>query len=82
MADLTTLRARLLEAEAAAHDLAMGKSVVEVRRDGRSMRWNSGTASSLTAYIAQLRGEIADLEAAEAGVVAPSLRRPIGARWG
>ncbi len=81
MADLATLQTRLAEAETAAHDLALGKKVVELRRGDRMIRYTAANAGSLSSYIDTLKVEIADLEAVAAGLCKPSTRRPIGARW-
>lgn len=73
---LTTKKARLAEAEAALHDLLLGKAVVECRDStGESVRFTAANASRLRVYIAQLKAEIA-------GTTSRAPLRPIlGNRW-
>lgn len=80
MADLTTLRTWLSEAEAARHALALGQSVVEVVRDGRRMRFNEQDGAHLDTYIADLVAQIAQLEDAANGT-SLTRRRAIVQRW-
>ena len=51
---------RLAEAQAAYHDLSIGKAAVEVRdSSGESVRFTMANASRLRAYIDDLRHEVA-----------------------
>lgn len=81
MTDLTTWRARLVEAEAAQHELAMGGKVVELMRDGRKVRYSEARGSDLSGYIAGLIKTIADLERLETGTPLPR-RRSMGVVFG
>jgi hypothetical protein len=59
MADITTLRSRLVEAESAYHRLMTGDREVEVQfSDGRRMRYSETTARDLKRYVDELRAEI------------------------
>lgn len=62
MADLATLQAWLVEAEAARHALATGARVVEVSKDGDRMAYQAGNAGQLDTYAADLRVLIAELQ--------------------
>lgn len=56
---MATLQERLDEAEQAYHDLCIGKGVVELRdSNGETVRYNIASLPRLTAYIAQLKGEL------------------------
>jgi hypothetical protein len=55
---LATLLTYRDEAVAARHALVMGQAVIEVRRDGRSMRYSEADLGKLNDYIAQLDREI------------------------
>jgi len=61
MADLSTLQGWLTEAEQAQHELSIGKSVVEVWRDGRRITYSKADLAALRLYIADLKRQIADL---------------------
>lgn len=62
MADLITIGARLEEVETALHQLAMGKQVVEVARDGRRVVYGKANVGDLTAYRDALRKEYSETE--------------------
>lgn len=81
MADITTLRGWLAEAETARHSLAMGQSVAEVWRDGRRMTFTKSSLSDLGKYIADLEGQIAKLVDEENGTTA-TRRRSISVIFG
>ena len=74
MADLATLQARLIEAEAAQHKLLLGDKEVSVAYGAGNMQvsFNRADASELAAYIARLKAQIGALGGA-GGV----RRRPI-----
>lgn len=56
---MATLQERLDEAEAAYHDLAIGKSVVELRdSNNETVRYNIASISRLAAYIADLKRQL------------------------
>lgn len=58
--DIAILKLRLIEAEEAYHQLSMGKRVVRfVDSNGETVEYHSGSASQLSAYIAELRRAIA-----------------------
>ena len=78
MADLATLTTRLTEAEAALHQLVQGSQVVEVWRDGRRMKFNAASRGDLSGYIADLKNQIAALEADADN---RPRRRPIRLMW-
>lgn len=80
MADLATLQTRLSEAETALHDLATGSRVVEVRRDGKMMKYGEANKSSLADYIADLRRQIDVLTSADETTL--PRRRFIGCSFG
>lgn len=63
MADLATLQTRLLEAELAHHKLMTGAQVVSVEHADMKTQYFSSVTSMqmLTAYIASLKSQIADL---------------------
>ncbi len=73
MADLSTLQARLTEAEAAYHALVTGKQSVEVQHGDMRKKYTAAEAASLVAYIADLKAQIAAL----GGTVAGERRRAI-----
>ena len=57
---MTTLAARLVEAESAYHQLVIGGQPVEIRdSSGESIRYTMANASRLKAYIAELKSQIA-----------------------
>lgn len=57
---MATLTERLVEAEAAYHDLQIGKAVVRVRdSNGEEVTYNQTTRLNLRAYIEDLKLEIA-----------------------
>ena len=57
---MATRAQRLVEAEAAYHDLLLGKAVVEFRdQNGEMLRYGQANRTALRGYIAQLKLEIA-----------------------
>lgn len=58
MPDTATLQARLVEAEAAAHDLAIGRQVTSVGTGQDRVTYGPADAAKLAAYIADLRRQI------------------------
>jgi hypothetical protein len=57
---MATLPERLVEAEAALHDLLIGKAVAETRdSNGETLRYTMATRSALVTYIADLKRQIA-----------------------
>lgn len=60
MSDLDTLRLRLTEAEAALHDLQIGKRKVSVSRNGTSIGYanSAGDIANLKSYITDLKAQI------------------------
>lgn len=59
MTDKATLTARLAEAEAALHELRLGRSAVQVRTsDGKSVVYSAADAGQLQTYIGQLRRQL------------------------
>lgn len=81
MADLTTLQGWLTEAENARHQLAMGKQVVEVWRDGRRLTYRQSSLNDLNGYIDNLTAQIARLEDEQNGT-SFARRRSIGVIFG
>jgi len=56
---MATLQERLDEAEAAYHDLVIGKAVAECRdANGETLRYNQTTRAALASYIADLKRQI------------------------
>jgi len=56
---MATLQERLTEAEAAYHDLLIGKAAVEVRdSNGETVRYTSANRAALASYIADLKRQI------------------------
>ena len=54
-----TLEEKLEQAEAAYHDLMMGKGVVEVRdSNGEMVRYNAANRSQLAGYINELKRQM------------------------
>lgn len=53
---------QLDEALAARHQLAIGKAVASVTRDGRTVQFTATTVKDLDNYIAQLRRELAGVK--------------------
>jgi hypothetical protein len=75
MATTAELQGYLAEAEAAYRDLMIGKSAVEFRdSNGESVRYTTANARLLKAYIADLKVQIAGLDAC--------YRRPLRPVWG
>lgn len=68
MADLPTLKTRLVEAELALHRVATGKAVELVTEDGSTVRYNRANQEKLELYVRELTTQIASIEA-------PSRRR-------
>ena len=60
MADLETLRRRLTEAEAALHDLQIGKRKVSVSRNGTLIAYANSASdiANLKSYITDLKAQI------------------------
>lgn len=59
MTDTATLQARLTEAEAALHDLRIGRGIVQVRSaDGEMVTYQPGDAARLSAYINGLKRQL------------------------
>jgi hypothetical protein len=56
--DLITLQARYAEADAALHDLRLGKGVVDVWRDGRRIRYTQTDVTTLNDYLTELSDKI------------------------
>ena len=74
MATLSELTARLAEAEAALHALMTGTRTVSLSDgEGHSQTFTQASRAGLTAYIAELKGQIA-----VAGGSGGVRRRPIG----
>jgi gpW len=65
--DADTLRGYLAEAKIKRHDIALGKSIKEVWRDGRRVIYEGMSLASIDAYIRQLESEIAMAENVAAG---------------
>lgn len=66
---MATLAERLVEAEAAFHDLAIGKAMVEFRdSNGETVRFTAANRAALQSYITDLKRQIA----VEAGSPLPS----------
>ena len=59
MSDLLTPSQRLAQAEAALHDIQLGKHAEEIEHEGRRVRYTRTTIDQLEGYIATLRDEIA-----------------------
>jgi hypothetical protein len=56
---MATLAERLAEAEAAYHDLVIGKAVVEVRdANGQTLRYTQANRAAMAAYIQDLKRQI------------------------
>lgn len=56
---MATLAERLVEAEAAYHDLVIGKAVVEVRdANGETLRYTVANRAALAAYIEDLKRQV------------------------
>lgn len=59
---MATLQERLNEAEAAYHDLQIGKSVrVFVDQNGERVEYSAANAARLAAYIADLKRQISNV---------------------
>ncbi len=58
MFDLTTLLGWKADAQAAYHQLQIGKSVVEVWRDGRRLNYTKADVVTLRTYLTELDGWI------------------------
>lgn len=78
MVDLTTLKTRLAEAEAARHKIAIGGGVEHVWRDGRRVSYTKQTIADLDAYIRTLEQQIESAGNAAAG---KPKRRAIPISW-
>lgn len=76
MADTATLQARLTEAEAALHDLTIGrrsKAYTHAAGDvSRRLEWTEASVDKLRAYIAELRAQLG---------LTTGRRRAIGVRF-
>jgi hypothetical protein len=64
-----TLQEKISEAEEALHDLSLGKRVVSITRNGKSLTYTATTQVNLELYIARLKSQIST-----------SSRRPMGIR--
>lgn len=63
MADLETLKQRLVQADEALHALMLGEKEVQVTHGtGRSVTFTATSYTRLQQYIAQLKADIARLE--------------------
>lgn len=62
-----TLQERINEAESALHELSLGKRVVKITRDGRSLELGQTNATDLRRYITELKNQLGG-----------SRRRPMG----
>lgn len=63
MADILVLKARLVQAEQAEHDILTGTGVRKfVDQNGESVEYSMVNVKGLQAYIARLKSEIAALE--------------------
>ncbi len=59
MTDIEVLKQRLAEAEEAQHQLAMGRSVVELKdSNGETVKYNQASMRQLGMYIQTLRAQI------------------------
>lgn len=61
MADLSTLQTQLTEAEAAYHRLRIGSQVEEIEHSDMRTRYTRSTIGDLSAYIDNLKAQIAVL---------------------
>jgi len=57
--DLATLQARYADADAALHELRLGRGVVDVWRDGKRIRYTQADVTTLSDYLTELSGKIA-----------------------
>ena len=73
MADLATLQTWLTEAESAYHALVTGKQSVEVQHGDMRKKYTAADIGALSAYIAELKAQIAAL----GGTVTGERRRAI-----
>lgn len=73
--DREVITARLAEAEAALHALAIGRRSVTVSYEGKSVTYTAGTMSELRAYIAELKAKLTLLDGTRPA------RRAIGLRF-
>lgn len=60
MADTATLQAWLAEAEAALHQLEMGRAEVSVSYNGKMVTYKGTERAALQAYIAKLKAELGE----------------------
>jgi hypothetical protein len=67
MADLTTLKTRLAEAEDAEHKLVCGAHAVAVDYDGQKVSFQAAGINQLRLYIARLKADIDKLEGVARG---------------
>lgn len=58
MTDTAILEVRLAEAEAALHQLQIGKSTVSVSYDGKSVSYSAARIADLQSYILTLRSQL------------------------
>lgn len=58
-ADLTTLKARLAEAEAVEHDWSIGKKSRRINVDGHEIEYSEAGLKRLSSYISKLQADIA-----------------------
>lgn len=72
MADCTDTQTKLTQAEAAYHDLMMGKSVRKwVDQNGESVEYSRGNTGQLLSYIQQLKDQLADCQGITAAYRGP-----------
>ncbi len=62
-----TLQERITEAENALHELSLGKRVVKITRNGKSLEFGQTDSVSLRRYITELKNQLGG-----------SRRRPMG----
>jgi hypothetical protein len=53
-----TLEQKIIEAEDALHELSLGRSVVTVTRDGKSLTYNAANRVDLERYLANLKSQL------------------------
>lgn len=58
MTESATLQARLIEAEAALHELVIGRRIVQIGADADRAAYAPGDEGRLRAYIAELRVQL------------------------
>lgn len=53
-----TLQQRIEEAENALHELSLGKRVVKISRNGKSLEFNQANVSDLRRYITEMKNQL------------------------